>query len=533
MKQVKITKIELKNFMGFAESVKTFSDNAEIVGASGTGKTTYMQAMRFAFNLPTCDYKPHTHNKALIPELETYVRVDFTVDGVQYFIERKGSQKWKTDKENGLKIYNGYDASSFNFDGTPCKANELDKQLSELFGIQPKYLPLVTISDFFNNQYDWKSRRELLFEKCGVNELTCELKKQDKFNLISNELLKGKDTTEISKILNSEKLSINKQRIATESKLAVRVSDLSNANKYDFEEISSEIEKVNAQIEKLIVSNNKTNKNQIINDKLNEISKIQSTLNKLRQEDMINKQSHDRELNKLEINCRNILNEIDSKTTNNQMFEQRIEHYKNEIETIKTTQFDGDTICPYCKQKLPSSDIDKLVEEFENNKSKQIEDKQSRIETYLKQVSFNNSEIKALKTQYKNFKASFDKLQGETLKTNVEQIKNLENDIENINSEINSLKIASVKVEVEDKIAELKVKQQELQQKLFYKNEIDRLQSEIDKINDEIAELNDCESLNIKKRAQLQQYEMDIIQLANTTIILNSIAICNLGCLKN
>lgn len=520
MKIITLKRLEATNFCGFAKVSHDFDNGVNsIVGATGTGKTTStFELFKWLLGLPCTDIRPQTAEKKLIPKLVTNGKGTLFINGNEYILERVGKQKWRTDKETGIESYDGFEANTFIFDGVPCNATQYTAKLTELFGVTKEQLPLVVITTFFNTELDWKARRKWLFDLCGVNTITEELKKSAEYSLIAEDLSR-RTTDEISKVLNTEKNRIGKDRQRIETTLNVYASDIAKYADYDFEEIEKRLNKIDKEIDKLQTAQRKENKNTIIAEKREEITKLEDRITQIKNDYSIKKSKWDIEFfesHKNAMDCNRDNQYIKSNLGN---VDVKLETLKIELSKIETEIYDDNTsICPTCNRKLEQLEIENLILTFNARKSNRLNELKTEIKQLKEELKAKNNELKAGIAHYSELKTIHEQIVKNEPKADTEQIRALENDIEKLNNEISNMKVADVKAETMAKLEELKSEQSKLQGEMKYQEIIAEKNKQIADLNVEMQELNQAESINAKKRKCLNDYNFATISLVNDTI---------------
>ena len=180
-----------------------------VTGPTGTGKTTVFDAMVYALYgvLPggrSSDGDPRSHHAAA--EVETYVTLDFEVDGLCYRVHR--TPKWDRPKKTGtgttlqqptaLVITLTGDASGSSTEALATQANNTTKKCEQLVGLDAKQFQRVVLlpqGKFTDFLIATDENREQLLRQLFGGELferaTALLKKQ---MLELDDQVKGVDT---------------------------------------------------------------------------------------------------------------------------------------------------------------------------------------------------------------------------------------------------------------------------------------------------------------------------------------------------
>jgi len=496
---VTIKKIALNNFKGWSRAEQVFDGNMELRAGTGVGKTTYFDAWRWVLGFNVSDIEPISKGNVQIPDLKTEVEIAIGVDGIEYVLKRVSEQQWKTDKLTQTKSFNG-NLTTFFIDGFETKATLYKEKIADLFGLDSyDNLELLTNLAYFNTnngtKWDWRARRQFLFNACGINGLVQGILDDEKYNLIANDLKKGYSTIDITKQLNTEKKGINEAKTKNEILLNSKAEELAEANKLDFGWIESEISKLTTKLESTIQKSGKSGKSEILTEKSNELTKMMNELTKLNtsyakqeSEFTAKKQSAYREL-------RNIAVQIDE---NNDTI-------KN-IEALRDKACDNpiDENCSLCGQKLPESEIETV-------KAKRDE----AIQSYTESIEALADTNTKLKKEYNKKKNIYDNMVFELDKTEAEK---LATSIDYLQDEITNMKVADSNAELEAKANELREEIAELQKQMAYKDIVANLKASMEALRLDNIEQTNREVKVEQKRQQLENYVLETIGLVSGKI---------------
>lgn len=170
MKTIKLLKLQLENFKGIKELEIDFQDNISIYGANASGKTTILDAFTWLlfdkdstnkkdFAIKTLDTEGN-----VIHKLNHVVTAVLDIDGEQIELSKKYMEKW-TKSKGKLEQELTSHTTEYYIDEIKKKANEYKSFISEL--LDEELFKLITNPLYFNEQFDWKKRREMLIKVAG------------------------------------------------------------------------------------------------------------------------------------------------------------------------------------------------------------------------------------------------------------------------------------------------------------------------------------------------------------------------------
>lgn len=499
MKTIKLIKEQLSNFKGIASGNFAFNgENTEIVADVMQGKSTIKDAYLWCLGLEIDNFYPCDKNNQLIDGLETRVELTLDIDGIEYTLSRSAKIKYKN------KQFDGFKKDMFEFDGVPCTATDYKAKLCDLLGVVDfDTLKYLTVLNHFNEGVHWKDRRALIYNLFVDKSAIDSLKDSDNYNLIANELKKGKSSADISTMLNSENNRLVDSKRKNEILLADKKSELAGFANINYANIETELEAVESEIkgeeDRVRAISQSDNKKALES----QIKSLEVDLTYLRKEDNLIVGSFSQDIYYLEKDCK----ELKEKGTST---ENKIESLTKEYNELKVSEFDErNTICPTCHQPLKQDDIDKLRATWENNKEERLSSLKSEIlglKKYYEQV----------KEDYTNQLAKLEDAKQELadFKQNP-RIAEFETEIATLQAELDKTEANEIDTSHLD---ELKSRRNFLIVELGKKDSHDKLKAKIASLYSEQRELVNAEIVLAKKRQQLEQYTLDIISLVNDSI---------------
>jgi len=168
---LKLISLKLRNFKGQRDFLfEPNGKNASVFGDNGTGKTTLMDAFSWLlfdkdstgkkdFAIKTLD-----ENNEPIHGLEHEVEGVLDVDGKRITLRKVYREVYTKKRGSTQKEFTGHTTDYF-VDDVPVKKGEYEATVANI--ADESIFKLLTSPTYFNEQMDWKKRRELLLEVCG------------------------------------------------------------------------------------------------------------------------------------------------------------------------------------------------------------------------------------------------------------------------------------------------------------------------------------------------------------------------------
>ena len=499
MKQVRINKIIINSFKGIANGIFAFNgENTEIVADVMQGKSTIKDAYLWCLGLEIDNFYPCDKNNQLIDGLETRVELTLDIDGIEYKLSRSAKIKYKN------KQFDGFKKDIYEFDGVPCTATDYKAKLCDLLGVGDfDTLKYLTVLNHFNEGVHWKDRRALIYSLFVDSQAIDGLKDEPKYDLIANELKKGKSSADISTMLNSENNRLVDSKRKNEILLADKQSELASFANIDYASIETEL----ASVEKEITAEQARIDGL---DKVNERIEMECEVVSKQIDIKDLKARDDKILLMLNNEVSIILKEVEQLKRKGELCEKAIEEETNLYKTIKAKQFNQElTICPECGRPLDEQDAQKVRADWEENHEKRLKGIKSRVLELKK-------EYETIKEEYTNKLAELENAKQELadFKPNP-RIAELETKIATLQAELEKCETNEIDTSHLD---ELKSRRNFLIVELGKKDSHDKLKAKIASLYAEQRELVNAEIVLAKKRQQLEQYTLDIISLVNDSI---------------
>ena len=392
---MKLLKLNLQNFKGIRNSEFDFGGiDATIYGDNATGKTTVFDSLCWLLfgkdSLDRADFEIKTlENGEPIHKVNHEVEAEFlNDDGNSFTLRRVYREKYSSPRGGDTKL-TGHTTDYF-INDVPVKEKEYKQYINDV--IAEDVFKLITNPLYFNEQYSWQNRRQLLLKMCGDVDDESVINSRSELTRLA-ELLNGRTVDEQRKIVAAKKTAINKEL----DMIPVRI-DEALRNKADIAasevKLTTDIETLNKSINEL-----ENQKATIINgfsstEKRSKIDEIGRQL-KARQSEVLSiynseKQRKRGEYEALLTQLKIIESEHDRYTDRAYDLAKDIERESKRIETLQAEfdafnaqEFNKET-CPTCGQPLPEDKQAELEVAFNSEKAAKLEEWQALIESAKK-----------------------------------------------------------------------------------------------------------------------------------------------------
>lgn len=412
MKKIELLSMKLENFKGIKSLELNFNENeTNIFGANATGKTTILDAFmwilfdkdssnRKSFSIKTRDAEGNE-----IHRLDHKVTAVLKIDEEEVELSKKYAEKWVKKRGNIEQEFNSNE-TTYHIDGIKQSASKYKAYISKI--VDEELFKLLTNPLFFNEQYEWKKRREMLIQIAG-NISDDEVIDSDE-NLKELKELLGKHsiTDKLIQIAEQKKdLRQKLERIPDRIDEAEKAKeDVTGLNPSDIEgEIQVIEEQKKQKQEELQNLRNGGMKASLLEQEAN----LKSELAKIKNDLQSGIYVQIDEKNKAIAEVSNVLNTAKLETVNltnestqlehdikrnNQLLIDRGEEWK---QTYNQKFDEHQKTCPTCSQDLPEEQINELIGHFNQNKAQKlalINEDGEHIKETIKKSQVRQKEIK-------------------------------------------------------------------------------------------------------------------------------------------
>lgn len=508
---MKLNNLKIQNFRVIRDfEITPNGANLAVFGKNKCGKTTlYDSFLWLLFGKNSAGETKFTIKPTTLPqETENSVEAEFEVDGKPLVFKKVYASKFV--KNTGE--YKGSELECY-INGVPKKIREYESEIARI--IDEEKFKLLTNPKHFTESLEWKKRREILFGMVE-NRTDSEIANlMGGFEIITQDFENAGDATALSKAIamqvknNSERINILPKLINENASRIVEVAETEESLNEKIGKIKAEIaantEKIGAlkatadvgenpeyirlkrEYDEFITENNMFRRQQ--EDKLYEEQKrYRETVSDLeeRKEKLVSRKSI------LEMEIKN-LNDI-----RNTLIKERNE--------VSSKVWDGNEICPICKQAIPQDEIEKAKKDFELEKAELLDNnlaKGKEVRAKLDKAIAENNDILA---EIMNVDSEIEKLVAPTANGVFDLPDFEERSAEYINK-INAAKAVdrSEGAVYFNEIKELEAANSELEMKMYQFTDLISKIHENSTLNSRINELK-VEQRNLRnEQAKLQQ----------------------------
>lgn len=515
MAKITIKKLSIRNFNGIATLDLDFSEGTtQFVSPSGQGKSSVIQAVQYTCGIDIPKIYPSI-DEFVIKDLETKVVLTLDVDGLEYSLERSNKQKWVVDKLTGAKVFKGNESECV-FDGEPTSITLYKAKVCSLFNVDADLMPLLLDVGAFNNLH-WEAQRKILSKLLNLDEIVVELNQSAEFNLLTEDLAKGKSEVDIQRILNTSKKAINGEVESNRILIEDKANQVAELSKVDYEAIESKKTQLAQERDTLIEQNKEANKNNIIEEKKLELEKLRADYLQKERELNNEKNAHTQKEYELQRKVADLDMAISYAEQRVKKIDSEIEDCAMEETAVTEEEFDkSKTICPTCKRELEKDKIDELLLNFQNQKEKRLADIKSKASNLAIDKQNTQSRINTQKEEKSALEGQLNALNE--IKIDTSEIDALKEQGIALSKEIESLKEKQVESVVAERIKQLNADYDECIRELTKKDQMTKIQNQIEALKARSRELAVQDQNRILKQDQLFAYIRKKIELVNNTV---------------
>lgn len=461
MKNVRLKQMKLQNFKGIRNLIIDFNLlDTNIFGRNATGKTTIVDAFMWLFfnkdssGASDFDIKTKTASGEYIHNLEHSVVATIEVYGTETKFMKVYKEKYTKQRGSTTATFTGHTTDYF-IDDVPKKKKEYDSLVNDLF--DSKYFQIITDPAFFNEKMKWQDRRKLLIDICGdVSDEVVIASNGELAPLMNAIAYKSVDDYRLQ--LKSQMKPVNEELKA----IPIKINEAQLAIPNEIEAVDEDkLSFINERIKELenkrtlalsggAVADKETELINLRNKKLLLQQEIPNT-NKLKDElyeMQIQEDSFKRKISREE-------SDIKFKQSQQAENEEKRAKLRQKYVDVNAMQYDeSKNICPHCRQTLPPEKIAGFMEEFNINKSNEIEhinitgkslkeefDKRAdEIIILQNDVELNQRAINDLQIAIKEKQQEIDNVQNDFKAKQQPKIDAIDEQIVNVEREIDMLK---------------------------------------------------------------------------------------------
>lgn len=504
---IKINTLRLQNFKGIKELEINFKGKlTNIYGDNAVGKTTVFDAFcwllwdKDSLNRSQFEIKTLDENGQAIPMIDHSVEAVLDIDGVDTTFKKIYSEIWTKKRGQTQKEFNGH-TTDYYINDVPIKKKEYQDRIASV--ISEEQFKLLSNVQHFNVNLDKKQRRDTLLsliDDVNVDEIIAsneDFKKLelDKYKLeeirAMNKATASKINKEIEELpvrideLNNSIQELDFDALEFRKKSKVSLKSIIDKQLSDFSSIADNISRISRDITTLELEKNSI------------LRQIEDDYNKKIQEKEQRQNNHDGEKLRIKRKIANIEEENRTLTKEIELFNKNLDDERANWIKLNEEEFDGDTICPTCKQELPAEQIDEIKDEFNINKSKKLEQIEiqarhikDKVGLKEKAIEDNNKIIMELEFEFTELNREDIEIEDEEIKKDPvpEKVAEIDAEIEAKKKELTNLNKADNKDLLERKKA-IESEIEEVNKLLYYKDENVKIQAKIEQYKEQEKEL--------------------------------------------
>lgn len=524
---VTLRSLELENFKGIKHLLIHFDGkDADIYGENETKKTTLADGFYWLFSDKDTmdqspqkfDIKPLDENNEPIHGLTTRVKATVDIEKnqktSQKTYEKKYEEDWNRKKGSTEEVFTGHTITRY-VSGANLSKTKFDKDIEETIAPE-KIFRLLIDPLYFNEQMDWKERREILTDYVGGIE------NQEVFE--TNEKLRELEEVLEQRTLEHEKERLKNQKNDLDDQLDEIPIKINEANhnapelpRREKQDIKDEIKDIKLQKKELEKQLSGIENGGEIAEKRKKLAELDTQLQQIKLEHTKDYDEKISELNsdskKIQDDIDNLKRKISNKQTDIKENKSKMKELKekvNELVTafneVKSEEINVEDKCPTCGQELPTDQLEEAKKKANLDKSKRLENiseqgnakKQKYLKLREKNVKLSD-EIADLKGEMQGLKNVKDDLfeelseleeKSEAYQENFQYQKKTK-EKENIQESINQIEDNSegAKKEIEDKIEKLEAKISALNSELKKFDDHEKVKNRIKELKDEQKKL--------------------------------------------
>lgn len=434
MKIIKLKSLELENFKGVKELLINFDDNTQILGANGSGKTTVVDAFYWLFygkdsnNRADFALKPRDEEGNEVNKLNSVVKAFVSIDGTTIELQKIYKEKW-TKKRGELEATQDGHTTTYVLKGVEVKKKEYDAFVDDL--VDEEFFKLITNPLFFNTNYKWEERRNMLIKIAGDVTETEVIESNRELSAL-RAILEDNTIEERTKIIKQQKSAIKKQ-IADVPLLITEASKAKiDITGYKLDALNVDLGVLKAKKakdeEQVFLARNGGAVADIVNAK----AKINSQIAELRvmHQSKVADQltSYVDNLNSLKGDLQDKQSQLRDENYKIAELEKEIQREESSKETVKTefakvkeqgaaaeseTFDEHKTTCYACAQELPADKTEEMRAIFNHDKAEKIK----KAENRLAELKAEGKRIVGAIEIHSKSKASIEKVKSALLKS--------------------------------------------------------------------------------------------------------------------
>ena len=490
--KIKLNKLKLHNFKGIKDFEIEFTEETNIFGDNGTGKTTLFDAYLWLlfdkdssnasnFNIKTLDSDGNP-----IHHLEHSVEGSFEIDNKEITFKKVYKEKWTKKRGSSNPEFDGHTTDYFVND-VPVKLKEYKSRIESI--VDEDTFKLISNPRYFSVDLNKDKRREILLSLSDItdNEIIKSNKELKDLDLSSHTI------SDLEKMTKANRKLLNNQL----TELPVRIDELNLSLKdFDFDALefqkNSKIGSIN-HIDEMLASNDYSSLRDEVSQKSNKL--LMEKLELTSKVDIKNAES-EREVNnhnnKLKTEYETSLSifkenqeEIKRLKADNENLQKKLLKRREEWIDLNKQDMNVEDSCPTCKQSLPQDQVQKAIEIANVAKSERLEEISKEGKSIRNHIEHNIAIINKLETQEEVKEPEYMAFIKEEYP---ERIAEIDKEIKNLRESLTHEK-SDESMELINKKKQLNLELDELNKQLAYKDTNEETKAKIDEYRAQMKDI--------------------------------------------
>lgn len=444
--KIVLLKLILQNFKGIKKLTFKFNEGETLIfGANRSGKTTLHDSFQWLLfdkdstGRKDFEIKTLTKDGKTIKDLEHMVEGHFLIDDIEVVLKKVYREKWTRKRGATAEEFTGNETTYF-WNEVPVKKDEYSSKIEDIISSEETFR-LITDMKYFNG-LTWQNRRQLLFSLIDEKQY-----QPDSPELIKR--LKGKTTDELKRELNASK----KKLLDEIDKCPIRIDEVTLTLKDEIEvddikPIEIELESIDGQLSSVDTAIGafnvarttlNTQKAGLLDDVQTRTTEIKNSYRNKVASDVESLSGINIEIETANKKLRSINNDIEEEQKYSIRHENDMTLLRNKYAEEQAKEFSGDLKCPTCGTAFEEKKKQTLINNFNENKSKVLEDinkmgmeikeKKDVRDVNVKNLTIEKTEVEAkIKTLTTEALTLETKINNDRTTANVDYVKEIEKD---------------------------------------------------------------------------------------------------------
>ena len=408
--EITLLRLEIRRFKGCqALDLELDGKSADIYGDNAAGKTTIYDALTWLLFGKDSRGRGDFEIKPLGPDGQvedhgavSSVTARLSASGTEITLKKTYYEKWSTKRGSAEASYDG-NTSEYFVDEVPVKKYEFERRVGEL--VSEELFRMLTNVSWFCEGMDWKSRRKILFEVCGIPEDRDILAGETKFAQLAEAM--GKlSLDDYKKKLAAQRKGLSGARNTIPARMDEQQQVIDGLSTMDFDGLRARREGLTAQAEQLSGELVKLDHGALLDSKRNELSSLKNELAKLDNDNRAHRAKQivpvedlrpqlERQLEQAKRDVLDLADHVHLADETIRQMEKLVEACRGSWKEADGETFSGGT-CPTCGQTLPPEQLNQALERFEADRERRKQEAVSRSQEYTKTLE----QTRARREQY-------------------------------------------------------------------------------------------------------------------------------------